>query len=140
MPGGRPWGKTKSGKRKPSAQDEFDLAMGGKSVGGGATDSIRPSGRAPKGKGKEYADRRAIANKIDTQIRYKQNAQQGRDSYRGTKAGRRVDNYRQTRIQELSKSIDAALRIADAPGDWGFKRELIEGLLSHVAAQSTAVR
>lgn len=97
-----------------------------------------PEGRAPRGQGAEYADRRAIVSRISTQIKYRSQLQATVDNYRGQVNQRRRITIAINRIQELDKAIDASLAIADGPGDWNFKRELVNGIIEYVQAITKA--
>lgn len=111
---------------------------------GGSDDSgplagILPTGRAPRGKGQEYADRRAIVSRIETQAGYRAQLQGKLDRYRGQKNARRDITYSRFRVIELDKAITAATGIAQGPGEWGFKRELINGVFDYLST-TTDVR
>ncbi len=93
-----------------------------------------PAGRAPRGKGPEYADRRAIANRISTQVKFRSQLQSKLNKYRGQKNRRYEMDIATTRVQELNKAINAALEVADGPGDWAFKRELVNGIIEYTSA------
>lgn len=93
-----------------------------------------PEGRAPRGQGQEYADRRAIASKLQSQLRYKSQAQYKLDRYRGQKNKQWEMQVATARVQELSKAITAAIDVAEGPGDWRLKRDLINGIFQYVSA------
>jgi len=94
---------------------------------------LPPPGRAPRGMGQEYADRRAIAARIQTQMKFRGQLQSKLNRYRGQKNRRYEMDIATARVQELSKAIDNALQIADGPGDWEFKRELINGIFEYLS-------
>lgn len=94
---------------------------------------LPPPGRAPRGMGGEYADRRAIAARINTQIKFRSQLQYKIDRYRGQKNRRYEMDIATARVQELSKAIDAAFQVADGPGDWAFKRELVSGIFEYLS-------
>jgi len=83
--------------------------------------------------GQEYADRRAIAARIQTQMKFRGQLQSKLNRYRGQKNRRYEMDIATARVQELSKAIDNALQIADGPGDWEFKRELINGIFEYLS-------
>ena len=95
-----------------------------------------PAGRAPRGMGVEYKQRQRIVNRIDTQIKYRNIAQAELDKYRGQTSQRLRWKFdvAQTRVQELNKGITSMLDIAGDPySDWGFKNELIDGIIGHIS-------
>lgn len=96
-----------------------------------------PSGRAPRGRGEEYNQRRRIVSRIQTQMKYRSQAEQQLQQYRGQTSHRlrwRID-VAKTRVQQLNKSITAMLDIAGDPlaEDWGFKSELIDGIIDYTS-------
>lgn len=95
---------------------------------------LPPPGRAPRGAGGEYSDRRAIAGRIRTQIKFRGQLQHKLDRYRGQKNRRYEMDIATARVQELTKAIDTALQVADGPGDWAFKRELVNGVFEYLSA------
>lgn len=109
---------------------DLDKLLGGSSP----TDHIRPTGRAPRGLGKEYADRRWIANKIDTQRNFRSDNQFQIDNYRGQKNRRGRISKARIRVTELTKAIDTTMAVADGPGEWAFKRELIDEVFNYVSS------
>ena len=97
-------------------------------------EAIRPpKGRAPRGQGQEYNDRRTIISKIETQKRYRARLQNTIYNYRGQVGRRREITHAKLRIQELDKAIEAAMNIAVTDADWAFKREMVEGIISYVS-------
>ena len=98
-------------------------------------ENIRPPwGRAPRGQGQEYKDRRAIVSRINTQMRFRGQLQSKINRYRGQQNARWDITHAQARVAELNKAIDAALTIAaDQSADWSFKRELIDDLMQYVS-------
>ncbi|MCP4428887.1 MAG: hypothetical protein GY803_30760 [Chloroflexi bacterium] len=107
---------------------------------GGISDGIRPTGRAPRGKGGEFADRRWIANKLETEQRRLSQLRSSSRQYRGTKAGRRNESYRRARVQALGEGLRAAEGVARSGGAWMGKKELIADVFAYSSARSTAVR
>ncbi|MCP4426615.1 MAG: hypothetical protein GY803_19145 [Chloroflexi bacterium] len=107
---------------------------------GGISDGIRPMGRAPRGKGKEFADRRWIANRLETEQRRLAYLRSKVRGYRGTKVGRRVHTHRQARVRALSEGLAAAEAVAHSGGGWVGKRVLINDVFTYSSAISTAVR
>ena len=98
--------------------------------------TIRPKGRAPRGKGPEYKARRQIANRlnyVDKRIQYMQGklmATRGQVKFRGR------DSYFRARVKLLKRFKQTAIAIAKAPGNWVFKRSLINDVyLSSVQSQ-----
>lgn len=129
-----PVNKKTGQRRKPGGAEDLEELFGG---GGGSTsplDSIAPpKGRAPKGMGGEYTARRQIVSRIQTQQINRAKLQRTVDNYRGQKDRRREITHANMRIQELTKAINASFSIAEGPGDWGFKAELITGMLDYVS-------
>jgi hypothetical protein len=95
-----------------------------------------PSGRAPRGLGTEYKQRRRIQSRIESHIKWRDQAQRQLQGYRGQRGVRnrwRID-VAQTRVQELNKGITAMLDIANDPlADWAFKTELIDGIAAYIS-------
>ena len=130
----------KTGKRRRAGGiEDLEEILGGSDTNRGPSAGIRPKGRAPRGRGKEFAARRAIANKIEHHQAIRDGLQAKVNRYRGQANKRRDITYSKLRITELNKAIDVSAQIANGPGDWGFKRELVNGVFDH-ASQSTAVR
>lgn len=122
--------------RKDPVQEELDI------IRRGSFDpfaNIRPpEGRAPRGMGPEYAQRRRIVSRIKTQMKWRSQAEAQLRQYRGQTSHRirwRVDVQKQ-RVRDLDKGIAAALDIANDPltDDWEFKSELIDGIFGHLSA------
>lgn len=99
-------------------------------------EGIRPPPfRAPRGMGQEYADRRAIVSRIQTQMRHRSVLRDKISQYRGQANSRWDITHARARVEELDKAIEACLTMArDPSADWNFKRELIESLLDYVSA------
>jgi hypothetical protein len=95
---------------------------------------LPPPGRAPRGMGGEYSDRRAIAARIRTQMKFKSQLENTLSRYRGQKNQRYNMDVAKGRIAELTKAIDTAFQIAEGPGDWAFKRELVTGIFEYLSA------
>ena len=98
-----------------------------------------PEGRAPRGQGQEYNDRRWIISRIETQKRYRARLQNTIYNYRGQVGRTREITHAKQRIRELDKAIEAAMNIAVTDADWAFKREMVEGIISYVS-EVTRVR
>jgi hypothetical protein len=102
--------------------------------------SIRPPpGRAPRGLGQEYAQRRRIISRIQTQRKYRAQAEAQLQVYRGQTSHRlrwRID-VAEARVQELNKGIAAMTDIAldKYTNDWVFKNELIDGIIDFLSGQ-----
>jgi SPP1 gp7 family putative phage head morphogenesis protein len=92
-----------------------------------------PEGRAPRGMGQEYADRRAIYNKLTTQSNYATQNQRYIDNYRGQRNQRRRYTQAVRRKQELDKAISAALQFLEEDADWAFKREMVDSIFAYVS-------
>ncbi|MBK8184273.1 MAG: hypothetical protein IPK63_15900 [Candidatus Competibacteraceae bacterium] len=119
-------------RRKPGGKEDLDELFGGGPVS--PLDSISPpKGRAPKGMGGEYAARRQIVSRIKTQQVNRGKLERTVNNYRGQKNRRAEITHARMRIQELTKAIDASFSIAEGPGEWGFKAELITGMLDYVS-------
>lgn len=97
-------------------------------------DIVWPKGRAPRGLGQEWKDRKAIVNNIEKHQRWRAANADFIANYRGQKNKRARFTRAQARNQELGPAISSALEIAKGPGDWSFKRELIDGLFEYVSA------
>lgn len=113
------------------------------SVGGGYSISAGiapPPGRAPRGMGGEYADRRWIANKLEVENGRLGNIRASMTTYRGTKSGLRTQTYRKARVDALSTAVSQARAIADTSAEWSFKRAMINDVFTYASAISTVVR
>lgn len=105
-----------------------------KDTSGGLAGIAPPSGRAPRGKGQEYEDRRWIVDKISTQRKFAaQNAAQ-LDRSRGQRNRSYDDSYRRARVTSLRAAIGTAIEVANSDADWGFKREIIGDIFREVSA------
>ena len=131
--------KARKARAKMTVADEIAL------IDKGSLDpfsAIRPpSGRAPRGSGQEYKIRRGIVSKIETQMKYRGQAEKQLEQYRGQKGTRnrwRIDVAKE-RVRQLNKGISAALDIASETitDDWIFKGELVDGIFSQVSALRT---
>ena len=95
------------------------------------------TGRAPRGKGKEWQDRRWIAKRIGTHEKFR--SQITFDAPGKSKSQRDLVYQRASaRKAQLSKAIDAAYTIGAGPGDWSFKKELIKGIFDATAGERAA--
>lgn len=93
-----------------------------------ANAGIAPTGRAPRGQGQEYADRRAIASQIDTLQNRIANLQQS-TSVVATRRNRFNLARNRSKLAELRQTLSASVQLANGPGDWGFKRTLIRDFI-----------
>lgn len=107
--------------------DAWDAARGGSNKVG---DSIRPTGKAPRGMGQEYADRRAIANRLDTLQSRIAGLQGSLSTSKGQRDRRWGDTRNKAVVSNLRRTLSASSQIASGPGDWSFKRELINDLIN----------
>jgi SPP1 gp7 family putative phage head morphogenesis protein len=101
-----------------------------------------PEGRAPRGLGAEYGQRRRIIRKIESHIKWRAQAQAQLERYRGQTGVRnrwRI-NVAQERVGQLNKGISTMLDIANdaITTDWGFKTELIDGIAEHISVARVA--
>ncbi len=92
-----------------------------------------PEGRAPRGMGQEYADRRWIANSLGKAQKYRGTAQNKLESYRGQRNRAWEISVAQTRVAELTKAINASLDIVDTNADWAFKRDMVSAIMEYVS-------
>lgn len=97
-----------------------------------------PAGRAPRGMGEEYRQRRRIVSRIETQIKWQNTAERQLRQYRGQVGVRqqwKIDVAKE-RVRQLDKGITKMLEIAsDAEiGDWGFKTDIIDGVIEYLSA------
>ena len=93
-----------------------------------------PSGRAPRGMGQEYAQRRRIANNIEKHIRWRTTSRQHIMNDRGQASNMRTVTIAKERIRQLDKAIPAMIDIANSGiGDWGFIDELVRGIAGEVS-------
>lgn len=127
----KPTGRGRRGRgplNSKAAMDEFFAGRGDHSPSAG----IRPTGRAARGQGQEFADRRWIANKIDALAANAGVLQSNIAQYRGTK----IDQYRisgqKERLRYIREVISTAQGVARGGGDWSDKRMIIEDIASAV--------
>lgn len=99
-----------------------------------------PSGRAPRGSGAEYADRRWIDNAITTQDNYLSKVRASLQTSRGEKNRRWQRSYETQRIQILEDAISQARTFAQSEADWGFKREVVKEILDYGRAQTSMLK
>jgi SPP1 gp7 family putative phage head morphogenesis protein len=116
----------------------FDMELGTLSE----VSLIRPpvGVRAPTGLGQEWADRRAIANKIDTANGYVGKLNRIIDNYRGQKNKRWEWSFAKDHKQEIEKVLEVATEMALSEADWSFKREIIDGLFEFLTEQRKMLR
>ena len=94
-----------------------------------------PEGRAPAGLGAEYAARRRIISRIQTQEQWRSKIQANLLQYRGqaNQSWRIAEG--KARMGELDKAITAMMDIATQPeGDWSFKAEMVDSIIEYVQA------
>ncbi len=103
-------------------------------------DAILPTGRAPRGQGQEYADRRWIHNAISVQSRYESQNRRTLNQSRGQSRRAGADWYRRQRISILESAITAATNIALSDAEWGFKRDIVKDIFQYSNAQAAALR
>jgi len=117
-------GKAESkGRRDRRLRRIAERELGG--FGSSPTAGIRPTGRAPRGQGGEYAARRRIADRLDSWTTRRDRAQTVLSQSRGQSRYRRRDSIARDTVQQLSRAISAGHTIANTPGDWQFKDQLI---------------
>ncbi len=114
-----------------AAMDEFFTGRADYSPSSG----IRPTGRAARGQGQEFADRRWIANKIDSLSANAGVLQGNIARYRGTK----VDQFRisgqKERLSYIREVISTVQSVARGNGDWSDKRLVIEDIAASVVGR-----
>ena len=97
-----------------------------------ASAGIAPTGRAPRGQGQAYADRRAIASRIDTIQNRIQSLQSSVANTKSTRRTRFNLGRNQATLSELRRTLPVTVAIANGPGDWSAKRSLINDLLNSI--------
>lgn len=90
-----------------------------------------PEGRAPRGMGQEYADRRWIVNSLQKAQRYRGTAESKLATYRGQRNRAWEISVAQSRIAELNKAINASLDIVATEADWAFKRDMVSAIMEY---------
>jgi hypothetical protein len=119
-------GKKLTPKQEAQAEsDAWDRQHGSYRAG----DVVRPTGKAPRGMGGEYAARRAIANRLDTLQDRIGSLQGSLSTNKGQKDRRWQDTRNRDVLGSLRVTLNASSKIATGPGDWSFKRELINDLI-----------
>ena len=103
---------------------------------GSLRDMIQPRGRAPRGLGQEYKDRRGILSRIARGERTIQAGwtEAGRFSPRSQR-GRYAASIARQRTQALRPAIDLSFQVAIGPGSWSQKRMLINEIMDNATAQ-----
>jgi hypothetical protein len=96
------------------------------------TRGVRPEGRAPRGKGKEFAARRWVANRVEAVERNASILRYNINRRRGQKRGRWTETHQRERLRRIRKALATSEKIIQGPGDWEFKKELVEGVLDTV--------
>jgi SPP1 gp7 family putative phage head morphogenesis protein len=96
--------------------------------------------RAPTGLGQDWADRRAIANKLETANGYVGKLNRIIDNYRGQKNRRWEWSFAKDHKQEIEKVLEVATEMALSEADWSFKREIIDGLFEFLTEQRKMLR
>ena len=117
--------RQKAVRRGKVAQSQLDRIVARRGGGGGASAGIRPSGRAKRGQGKEFAARRWIANRLDANQRQIARIETRFAGRRGQRKFALSDSKARQKLQVLKKFRSTASAIARSTGDWGFKREII---------------
>ncbi len=124
-----------------AGRELFDIADEIALIEGAGFDSfvgIRPPpGRAPRGLGTEYAQRRRIVKRIQAQMRHREAATSQIRQFRGQTSMRIRWKFDAAvaREQELSKGIATMLDISgDATADWFFKTEMVDGIIKYMSA------
>lgn len=97
-------------------------------------EDIRPEGKAPRGRGQEYAARRTIANILETMARDLAANRRFLSTYRGQKNQARRATIARARVQQLTQAYNTISSIARSSGDWVFKLELIRAVRDSAAA------
>ncbi len=90
--------------------------------------TIRPKGRAPRGKGPEYKARRQIANRLDHVSKRISYYERKLKTTRGQAKFRRRDSRFRTYKRLLTRFRTTSLKIAKAPGAWTYKQSLINDI------------
>lgn len=90
--------------------------------------TIRPKGRAPRGRGPEYTARRRIANRLDAVSKRISYITGKLKTSRGQVKFRRRDSRFRINKKLLTRFRTTALKIARAPGDWTYKQSLINDI------------
>lgn len=111
-----------------AAMDEFFAGRGNLSPSAG----IAPTGRAARGQGQEFADRRWIANKIDVLAANAGVLQAKINQYRGTKVDQYQISATKQRLSYIREVLSTAQGVARGGGDWADKRMIIEDIASTV--------
>ena len=129
------------GTGEAAGRELFDVADEIALIESGGFDSfvgIRPPpGRAPRGLGTEYAQRRRIVKRIQVQMRHREAATRQIREFRGQTSMRIRWKFDAAvaREQELSKGIATMLDISgDAVADWAFKTEMVDGIIKYMSA------
>lgn len=102
------------------------------------SEEIRPDGKAPRGKGREYAARRQIANILDNLQRLLADNQSYLSKYRGQRSQSRRATIAQQRVLQLRQAVATIQSIATAGGSWAFRLELIKDVRD--ASKASLVR
>ena len=129
------------GMGEAAGREIFDVADEIALIEGAGFDSfvgIRPPpGRAPRGLGTEYAQRRRIVKRIQAQMRHREAATRQIREFRGQTSMRIRWKFDAAvaREQELNKGIATMLDISgDAIADWSFKTEMVDGIIKYMSA------
>lgn len=107
----------------------MEALMPAHSRGDTIANEIMPTGRAPRGEGAEYAARRALAKRFETNAQDITRQRQKLGATRGQARFVRRDTVARERLQMLEKARQDAIAVARAPGSWVFKRDLINAIL-----------
>ncbi len=95
---------------------------------GGFSGSVRPRGRAPRGRGDEYAARRSIANAYDANTARIGRMERKLMTSRGLVKHRHRDTLIKAQLPTLKRFNATIKKIVRAPGGWKFKAELIKDI------------
>jgi SPP1 gp7 family putative phage head morphogenesis protein len=94
---------------------------------------LPPPGRAPRGRGQEYADRRAIVRMMQTQSNFESQLTATISRWRGTRRDATQISFAKNRVQQIRHTLNGAMEVARWPGklpeDWAFKREVIKDMI-----------
>lgn len=131
----KPYSKRRYQKWKAKRSSDADAAMLRSGGGGGGGFSISdPKGRAPRGKGKEYAAQRWASSKVEST-----RAEIGRlnkviGNYRGQASQRRRITKAKARKRLLSEALSMTQSIATSAGSWIQKKRGIQSAFDYASA------
>lgn len=116
------------------AELEADSAAAGSSLSG-----LIPEGRAPRGQGAEYAERRRAAKRIRQMENNLGKLQRTSANYRGQRNGRYAETVRQARAGQLRDGLSSIYKLMEGGGDWAFKAEMANGIADYITAFNGAI-